>query len=67
MIYRKLYDLIEYLQNEGDFKNNIKIINEIIKTMELYLLYEDKEPKKIHDLFCEYNFLEKINIFSKKK
>ena len=67
MIYRKLYDLIEYLQNEGDFKNNIKIINEIIKTMELYLLYEDKESKKIHDLFCEYNFLEKINIFSKKK
>ena len=67
MIYRKLYDLIEYLQNEGDFKNNIRIINEIIKIMELYLLYEDKESKKIHDLFCEYNFLEKINIFSKKK
>ena len=35
--YRILYDLIEYLQNEGDFKNNIKIINETIQTMELYL------------------------------
>ena len=65
--YRILYDLIEYLHNEGDFKNNIKIINEIIQTMELYLLYGDKESKEIHDLFCEYNFLEKINIFSRKK
>ena len=67
MIYRILYDIIEYLQNEGDFKNNINIIIEAIQTMELYLLYGDKESKKIHDLFCEYNFLEKINIFSEKK
>lgn len=66
-MYRILYDLIEYIQNEGDFKNNINIINEIIQTMEKYLLYGDKESKNIHDLFCEYNFLEKINIFSKKK
>ena len=62
-----LYDIFEELENEGNYKKNIKIINEAIQLLENYLINGEKNESNIHELFCEYNFIEKIMKFSESK
>ena len=45
----------------------MQIINEAIEILEKYLLYGEKEEPNIHELFCEYNFIEILMIFSESK
>ena len=65
--YSILYDVFENLENEGNYKNNITIINEAIQLLEKYLLYGEKNNSNILEVFCEYNFIEKLMKFSERR
>ena len=58
LLYRALYDFMDYTSQEEDYKINLEIIIESIQILEEYLLYGEKEENQILDLFCEYNFID---------
>ena len=64
---RILYDLFEELEKMGNYKNNARFINESIQILEEYLLFGENKESNIHELFCQYNFIGKLLIFSNSK
>ena len=55
---------MDYTSQEEDYKINLEIIIESIQILEEYLLYGEKEENQILDLFCEYNFIDILKIFT---
>ena len=66
-IYRALYDLLEHLKKQGNYNNQIIIINEAIQTLEKYLIYGEEKDPYILEIFCQYSFIEQLKIFSQNK
>ena len=55
------------MEKIGNYKNNVEYINETIQTLEKYLLFGENKENNIHELFCQYNFIGKLLIFSNCK
>ena len=55
---------MDYTSQEEDYKINLEIIIESLQILEEYLLYGEKEENQILDLFCEYNFIDILKIFT---
>ena len=64
LLYRTLYDLMEYTTQEGINKLNSEVIVEAIEILQDYLLYGETKDNKILELFCEYNFIDILKIYS---
>ena len=59
---------MEYISQEENYEINSEIIIESIEILEEYLLYGEKMDNKLLELFCEYNFIDILNIlFWKQK
>ena len=55
---------MDYISQGEDYKINMEIINESIQILENFLLYGEKEDNQILDIFCEYNFINILKIYT---
>ena len=55
---------MEYISQEENYEINSEIIIETIQILKDYLLYGEKMDNHILELFCEYNFIDILKIFS---
>lgn len=64
LLYSSLYDIMDFISQEEDFKVYKETIIELIQILENFLLYGEREDNQILDIFCEYNFIDILKIYT---
>ena len=55
---------MDYISQEGDYKINMEIFIETLQILENFLLYGEREDNQILDIFCEYDFINILKIYT---
>ena len=64
LLSSSLYDIMDYISQEGDYKINMEIFIESVQILENFLLYGEREDNQILDIFCEYDFINILKIYT---